>query len=121
LHRSVFVQQNIANYILTQIKADAGHRIQESGTRRYDGRQYSSRFIELARFGQNLILDEESKVEHFENGLNPHIKERVMCHEIRNFVKLVNIASVAERGMRESFTAYKLKRRAMSQVTYPSK
>jgi hypothetical protein len=50
--------------------------------------QYSSRFIELARFGLNLIPDKESKVEHFENGLNPLIKERVMCHEIRNFVKL---------------------------------
>jgi hypothetical protein len=68
--------------------------------------QYSSRFIELARFGLNLIPDEESKVERFENGLNPRIKERVMCHEIRDFVKLVDIASVAERGMRESFAAY---------------
>jgi len=76
--------------------------------------QYSSRFIELARFGLNLILDEESKAERFENGLNLRIKERVMCHEIKNFVKLVDIASVAERGMRESFAAYELKRREAS-------
>jgi hypothetical protein len=47
-------------------------------------------------------------------------KKRVMCHEIRNFVKLVDIASVVERGMRESSTAYELKRRAASQVTCPS-
>lgn len=72
--------------------------------------QYSSRFIELARFGLNLIPDEESKAERFENGLNPRIKERVMCHEIRNFVKLVDIPSVAERGMCESSAAYELKR-----------
>jgi len=76
--------------------------------------QYSSRFIELAKFGLNLIPDEESKAERFENGLNPRVKERVMCHEIRNFVKLVDIASIAERGMRESSTAYELKRRAAS-------
>jgi len=80
--------------------------------------QYSSRFIELSRFGLNLIPDEESKAERFENGLNPRIKERVMCHEIRNFVKLVDIASIAERGMHESSAAYEL---AASQATYPSK
>ncbi|XP_062171034.1 uncharacterized protein LOC133876803 [Alnus glutinosa] len=83
--------------------------------------QYSSRFIELARFGLNLIPDEESKAECFENGLNPRVMERVMCHEIRNFVKLVDIASIAERGMRESSAAYELKRPAASQVSYPSK
>jgi hypothetical protein len=44
-----------------------------------------------------------------------------MCHEIRNFVNLVDIASVAERGMHESSAAYELKRRTASQVTYPSK
>jgi hypothetical protein len=83
--------------------------------------QYSSRFIELARFGLNLIPDKESKAERFENGLNPRVKERVMCHEIRNFVKLVDIGSIAERGMRESSATYELKRRAASQATYPSK
>jgi hypothetical protein len=31
--------------------------------------QYSSRVMELARFVANLIPDEESKAEHFENGL----------------------------------------------------
>jgi hypothetical protein len=71
-------------------------------------------------FGLNLIPNEETKGERFENSLNPHIKERVMCHEIRNFVKLVDIASVAEGRMRESSTSYELKRGA-SQVTNPSK
>jgi len=72
--------------------------------------QYSSRFIDLARFGLNLIPYEESKAECFENGLNPRIKERIMCNEIRGFVKLVDIASIAERGMRESSATYELKR-----------
>ncbi|XP_062151919.1 uncharacterized protein LOC133860302 [Alnus glutinosa] len=83
--------------------------------------QYSAKFIELSRFGLNIIPDEETKSERFENGLNPRIKERVMCHEIRNFVKLVDIATIAERGMRESSAAYELKRRAASQVSYPFK
>jgi hypothetical protein len=33
--------------------------------------QYSARFMELARFALNLIPDEESKAERFENGLTP--------------------------------------------------
>jgi hypothetical protein len=35
--------------------------------------QYSAKFIELARFAINLIPDEESKAERFENDLNPRI------------------------------------------------
>jgi hypothetical protein len=72
---------------------------------------YSARFMELARFTANLIPDEESKVERFENGLNPRIKERVICHEIKDYARLVEVASLAERGIRESATAYNLKRR----------
>jgi len=83
--------------------------------------KYSSRFIELARFGLNLIPNEESKAERLENDLNPRIKERVIYHEISNFVKMVDIASIVEKGMRESSTTYELKRRAVSQVTYSSK
>jgi hypothetical protein len=51
--------------------------------------QYSARFIELTRFTANLTPNEESKAECFENGLNPQIKERVMCHEIKDYTRLV--------------------------------
>jgi len=63
--------------------------------------QYSARFIELARFAANLIPDEESKAERFENGLNPRIRERVICLEIKDYARLVEVASLAERGIRE--------------------
>jgi hypothetical protein len=59
--------------------------------------QYSARFMELARFVANLISDEETKAERFENGLNPRIRERVICLEIKDYVRLVEVASLAER------------------------
>jgi hypothetical protein len=64
--------------------------------------QYSARFIELARFAANLIPDEESKTKRFENGLNPRIKEMVICLEIKDYARLVEVASLAERGIREN-------------------
>jgi hypothetical protein len=82
---------------------------------------YSARFMELARFTANLIPDEESKVERFENGLNPRIKERVICHEIKDYARLVEVASLAERGIRESATAYNLKRRLKQETSYSEK
>jgi hypothetical protein len=72
--------------------------------------QYSARFIELARFAANLIPDEESKAERFEHGLNPSIKERVTCHEIKDYARLVEVASLAERGIRKIAGAYDQKR-----------
>jgi hypothetical protein len=83
--------------------------------------QYSARFMELARFAVNLIPDEESKAERFENGLNPRIKERVICLEIKDFARLVEVALLAERGIRESAAAYDLKKRTKQQMSYPAK
>ena len=75
--------------------------------------QYSIKFTELARFGINLIPNEVSKTERFENDLNSHIKERVVCHEIKNYARLVNVPSLAERAIRETSAAYKHKKRSM--------
>jgi hypothetical protein len=72
--------------------------------------QYSAKFIELSRFTTNLIPDEESKAEQFKNGLNPHIKEIVICLEIKDYA-LVEVASLAERGICETTAAYNLKRK----------
>jgi hypothetical protein len=83
--------------------------------------QYSTRFMELARFAANLIPDKESKAERFENGLIPRIKERVICLEIKDFTRLVEVASLAERGICKSATAYDLKKRSKQQMSYPAK
>jgi hypothetical protein len=83
--------------------------------------QYSAKFIELTRFAANLIPDEESKAEWFENGLNPHIKERLICLEIKDYARLVEVVSLAERGIRKSIAAYKLKRQLKQQTSSPAK
>jgi hypothetical protein len=83
--------------------------------------QYSARFMELARFAANLIPDEETKAERFENGLNPRIRERVICLEIKDYARLVEVASLAERGIRESAAAYELKKRSKQLTTRPFK
>jgi len=83
--------------------------------------QYSARFMELARFTANLIPNEESKAERFKNGLNPRIKERVISLEIKDYARLVEVASLAERGIRESATAYDLKKCSKQQMTHPAK
>jgi hypothetical protein len=72
--------------------------------------QYSTKFIELARFATNLIPDKESKAKRFENGINARIKERVICLKIKDYARLVKVASLAERGIHEMTAAYKLKR-----------
>jgi len=83
--------------------------------------QYSAQFMELSRFVVNPIPDEESKAERFEHGLNPQIKERVICHEIKDHARLVEVASLAERGIRESAVAYNLERQEEQQMSPPAK
>ncbi|XP_062166984.1 uncharacterized protein LOC133873276 [Alnus glutinosa] len=83
--------------------------------------QYSARFMELARFAANLIPDEERKAKRFENGLNPRIRERVICLEIKEYARLVEVASLAERGIRESAAAYELKKCSKQPMTRPIK
>jgi hypothetical protein len=83
--------------------------------------QYSIKFTELGRFDINLIPDEVSKTERFENGLNSRIKERVVYHEIKNYARLVNIAFLAERAIRETSAAYEYRKRSMPQASYPFK
>jgi hypothetical protein len=56
--------------------------------------KYSARFMELARFTANLIIDEETKAERFENGLNPRNRERVICLEIKDYDRLVEVTSL---------------------------
>ncbi|XP_059446561.1 uncharacterized protein LOC132178124 [Corylus avellana] len=59
---------------------------------------YAAKFMELARFALNLVPDEESRTERFQEGLHPRIRDRVTCFEIKDFTKLVNVATIAKRG-----------------------
>jgi hypothetical protein len=83
--------------------------------------QYSARFLELSRFAPNLVLDEESKAKRFENGLNSRIKGKVICHEIKDFTRLVDVASLAERSLNDVVAAFARKKRPMPQASYSVK
>jgi hypothetical protein len=67
--------------------------------------QYAARFNELARFAPYLVADEENRVRKFEQGLNQRILDRVICFEIRDFVELVNKASLAEDSIKKNALA----------------
>ena len=54
--------------------------------------------MELTRFAINLVLDDESMAERFQEGLLLRIRDRVACLEIKDFTRLVNVASIAKRG-----------------------
>jgi hypothetical protein len=64
--------------------------------------QYAGRFNELVRFTPYLVADKENLVRKFEQGLNPRIHDRVICLEIRDFVELVNKASLAEESLKRN-------------------
>jgi len=40
--------------------------------------EYASKFMELTRFAPTFIADERPKMNHFETGLKPDIKERML-------------------------------------------
>jgi hypothetical protein len=67
--------------------------------------QYAGRFNELVRFVPYLVACEENRVRKFEQGLNPRIHDRVVCLEIRDFVELVNKASLAEESLKRNTMA----------------
>jgi hypothetical protein len=48
-----------------------------------------------------VIPDEEKKAKKFERGLNKKIQNWVMCLEVKNFVELINKASIAEEALRK--------------------
>jgi hypothetical protein len=64
--------------------------------------QYAAKFTQLSRFAPYVIPDEEKKAKKFERGLNQRIRNWVLCLEVKNFVELVNKASLAEEGLKET-------------------
>jgi hypothetical protein len=64
--------------------------------------QYAAKFMQLSRFSLYVIPNKEKKAKKFERGLNQKIQNWVMCLEVENFVELVNKASLAEKGLKET-------------------
>jgi hypothetical protein len=82
---------------------------------------YAAKFMELARFAINLVPDDESMAERFQEGLLPRIRDRVACLEIKDFNRLVNVASIAERGHNDKEAIRENKKRFIPQVPRPAK
>jgi hypothetical protein len=82
---------------------------------------YAAKFMELARFAINMVPDDESMAEKFQEGLLPRIRDRVACLEIKDFNKLVNVASIAERGHNDKEAIRENKKRFIPQVSRPAK
>ncbi|XP_062164965.1 uncharacterized protein LOC133871551 [Alnus glutinosa] len=51
------------------------------------------------------LADEENRVRKFEQGLNQRILDQVVCFEIKDFVELVNKASLTEDSIKKSALA----------------
>jgi hypothetical protein len=64
--------------------------------------QYAAKFIELSKFALYVIPDKEMKAKTFDRGLNQKIRNWVMCLEVKNFVELVNKASIVEKDLKET-------------------
>ena len=62
---------------------------------------YASKFMELSCFASAFIADKRLKMNRFETGLNPDIKERMSVHRYASYVDLYDTAVNAVRVIRE--------------------
>jgi len=63
--------------------------------------EYASKFMELSRFAPTFVADERLKMNRFEAGLNPTIKERMSVQQYASYVDLYDTAVNVERAMKE--------------------
>jgi hypothetical protein len=83
--------------------------------------QYAARFNELSRYAPTLVATEENKVHRFLYGLIPRVRDRVICLGIKNYLDMVDKATLAEKSMKEVATDFAQKKRNLPPPTHPSK
>jgi hypothetical protein len=62
--------------------------------------QYAARFNELSRYAPTLVATEEAKVHRFLYGLIPRVRDKVICLDIKEFLKMVDKATLAEKSIK---------------------
>ena len=67
---------------------------------------YASKFIELSHFALAFAADEKLKVNHFEAGLNPNIKERMSLRQYILYEDLYDTVVNVKRSMKEKNDYY---------------
>ena len=63
-----------------------------------------------SRFALNLVPDKETKAESFLDGLQSRSREKISFLEIKEYTKMVNMATIAEKGIKEAHADYIQKR-----------
>jgi len=63
--------------------------------------EYASKFMELSRFTPAFVADERLKINRFEAGLNPIIKERMSVCQYTSYMDLYDTVINVERAMKE--------------------
>ena len=69
--------------------------------RRISVLEYASKFMELPLFSSAFAVDERLKMNRFEAGCNPNIKERMSVRQYTFYVDLYDIAVNVERVLKE--------------------
>ena len=65
--------------------------------------EYEATFIELSRFAETLVADEEEKCRLFQEGLNLSIKAKTTMQSYDTFLELVQ-ASLKAEGLEKEFS-----------------
>ena len=68
--------------------------------------EYASKFIELSRFTPAFVADEKLKMNRFEVGLNPNLKERMSVRHYVSYEDLYDTSMNVEREMKEKNEYY---------------
>ena len=61
--------------------------------------EYVARFTELARFGDNYVATDSTKVRRFEDGLKFSIWGKIVGHNLQDMDSMVSTALLIEREM----------------------
>ena len=56
--------------------------------------EYASKFMELSHFAPAFVADKRLKMNRFEAGLNPDIKERMSVRQYTSYVDLYNLSLI---------------------------
>ena len=63
--------------------------------------EYEAMFTQLSCFAPNLIANEEHKAFHFQDGLNPFLKDRLSLLELETYSEVVDSALLAKRSSKK--------------------
>ena len=68
--------------------------------------EYASKHIEPSRFAPAYVANEKLKMNYFEVGLNPNLKERMSVWQYISYEDMHDIAVNVERAMKEKNEFY---------------